>query len=189
MSRQLCFWDNDPTLHNVFFAALPDAPMAALTGRIARGVIRSLGLMAKPIPPERLHVSLSAVGRFSGPCPSSIIDAAMMAADTIAMAPFRVEFDRVASFSGRHGKRALVLTGGDGVAGLVTFQKALSQAMTKGGVGVRQRSHFSPHLTMMYATRDCEFPIEPAGWTVTRFVLVDSLSDQSRHVRLGQWSL
>jgi len=189
MSEQLCFWDNDPTLHNVFFAALPDTTMVASSGRIAGNVIRRLGVTATPIPPERLHISLLFVGGFSGACPSAVIDAAMMAAGTVSTAPFRVEFDRVASFSGGHGKRALVLTGGDGVAGLVTLRTALSQAMMKVGLRPRQRSGISPHLTMMYADRKCEFPIEPTGWTVTRFVLVDSLFGQSRHVHLGQWSL
>lgn len=190
MNQQLRFWDPDPTLHNVFFAALPDAAMAGGAKRISSEVRRRLGLTAMPIPAERLHVSLVPVGGFSGSRPSAVIDAARMAANAVSMAPFRVEFDRVTSFSGGHGKRALVLTGsGDGVAGLVTLQKALSQAMTKAGLSVRPRPSFSPHLTMMYAARDCDFVIEPIGWTVSRFVLIDSLVGQSRHVHLGQWPL
>lgn len=190
MDQQLELLSRDATLHNVFFAAVPDATMSAGAGEIARDVCRRLRLTATPIPPERLHVSLLAVGGFSGSCPPAVIDAAMRAASTVSMAPFRVEFDRVTSFSGGHGKRALVLTGeGDGIAGLVALGRALNQAMMKAGLRLPQQSGSSPHLTMMYESRTCDFAIEPIGWTVSRFVLVDSLIGQSRHVHLGQWSL
>ncbi|MEQ1578070.1 MAG: 2'-5' RNA ligase family protein [Hyphomicrobium sp.] len=133
---------------------------------------------------------LLSVCDFFGRCPPAVIDNAMRAASTVSMAPFKVEFDRVASFSGGHGKRALVLTGGDGLDGLVTLRKALRQAMTKAGSRLQPQSGSSPHLTMMYDDRACDsFPIEPISWTVSRFVLVDSLVGQSRCMHLGQWSL
>lgn len=190
MDRQLEFLSRDVTLHNVFFAVLPDATMAAHTVGIARDLHRRLQLTAAPIPPERLHVSLLSVGGFSGACPPAVIDAAMRAAGAVSIALFRAEFDRVASFSGSHGQRALVLTGvGEGVAGFMRLQEALKRAMMKAGLRLPRQSGSSPHLTMMYEHRICDFPIEPIGWTVSRFVLVDSLVGQSRHVHLGQWFL
>ena len=191
MDQQLELLSRDATQHNVFFAALPDATMSAGTEGIARDVRRRLGLTATPIPPERLHVSLLSVGGFSGSCPPAVIDAAMRAAGTVSMAPFKVGFDRVASFSASHGQRALVLTGdGDGVAGFMRLQEALKHALMKAGLRLPRQSSFSPHLTMMYdENRTCDFAIEPIGWTVSRFVLVDSLVGQSRHVHLGQWFL
>ena len=107
------------------------------------------------------------------------------------MTPFKVEFDRVVSFSGNHGQRALVLTSdGDGVAGFMRLQEALKHALMKAGLRLPQQSSSSPHLTMMYdENRTCDFAIEPIGWTVSRFTLVDSLIGQSRHVHLGQWFL
>ena len=190
MEQQLSFLDRDRTRHNVYLAALPDAPMAACAEEIAGNMRRHFGLTAKPISPERLHVSLLAVGDFSGSCPPSVIDAAMRAAGTVSMAPFRVEFNRFASFSGGLGKRALVLTGGeDGAAGFVTLRQTLSQAMMKAGLRLPRQSGGSPHMTLMYDDRVCDCPIEPIGWTVSRFVLVDSLVSQSRHVHLGQWFL
>ncbi len=191
MDQQLEFLSRDATLHNVFLAALPDATMSVGAGGIARDVRRRLRLTATPIPPERLHVSLLSVGGFSGSCPPAVIDAAMRAAGTVSMAPFRAQFDRVASFSGSHGQRALVLTGdGDGIAGFIRLQEALKHALMKAGLRLPRQSGFSPHLTLMYdENRTCDFPIEPIGWTVSRFVLVDSLVGQSRHVHLGQWFL
>ena len=191
MDQQLELLSRDATQHNVFFAAVPDATMSAGTERIARDVRRRLWLTAAPIPPERLHVSLLSVGGFSGSCPPAVIEAAMRAAGTVSMAPFKVGFDRVASFSASHGQRALVLTGdGDGVAGFMRLQEALKHALMKAGSSLPRQSSLSPHLTMMYdENRACDFSIEPIGWTVSRFVLVDSLVGQSRHVHLGQWFL
>lgn len=190
MAQQLEFLSRDVTKHNVFFAALPDATMNAGVGEIERDMRRRLGLTATPISPERLHVSLLSVGGFDGSCPPAVIDAAMRAAATVSMAPFKVRFDRVASFAGGHKKRALVLTGlGDDVAGFAMLQKMLLEAMMKAGLRLPPQPAFSPHMTMMYEDRVCEFPIEPIEWTVSRFVLVDSLVGQSRHVHLGQWVL
>jgi len=191
MDQQLELLSRDATLHNVFFAALPDATMSAGAGGIARDVRRRLRLAATPIPPERLHVSLLSVGGFSGSCPPAVIEAARRAAGSVSMAPFKVEFDRVASFSGSHGQRALVLTGdGDSVAGVLRLQEGLKHALMKAGLSLPRQSGSSPHLTMMYdENRICDFAIEPIGWTVSRFVLIDSLVGQSRHMHLGQWSL
>ena len=114
----------------------------------------------------------------------------MTAAGTVLLAPFKVTFDRVASFSASRGQRALVLTGGDdGVAGFMRLQQALSHALAKAGLRLPRQSGFSPHMTLMYVDRVCDFPIPPIDWTVDRFVLVDSLFGQSRHVHLGQWGL
>jgi RNA 2',3'-cyclic 3'-phosphodiesterase len=191
MDQQLELLSRDQTLHNVFFAALPDATMSASTEAIVRDARRRLPLTATPIPPARLHVSLLSVGGFSGSYPPAVIDAAMRAAGTVAMAPFKVEFDRVASFSASHGQRAVVLTGdGDGVAGFMRLQEALKHALMTAGLRLPRQSGSLPHLTMMYdENRTCDFAIEPIGWTVNHFVLVDSLVGQSRHVHLGQWSL
>jgi RNA 2',3'-cyclic 3'-phosphodiesterase len=191
MKQQLELLSRDATLHNVFFAALPDATVMASTERIGRDVQQSLGLTATPIPRERLHVSLLFVGGFSGSCPPAVVDAAMRAASNVSMAPFKVGFDRVASFSASHKQRALVLTGdGDSVAGFLRLQAALKHALMKVGLRLPRQSGSSPHLTMMYVeNRTPDFPIEPIGWTVSQFVLVDSLVGQSQHVHLGQWSL
>jgi RNA 2',3'-cyclic 3'-phosphodiesterase len=191
MDQQLELLSRDTTRHNVLLAALPDATMNARAGEIARDVRRRLRLSATPIPPERLHVTLLSVGGFDGSCPPAVIDATMRAAGTVSMAPFKVEFDRVASFSGSHGQRALVLTGdGDGIAGFMRLRDALKHALMNAGLRLPRQSGFSPHLTMMYdENRISEFAVEPIGWTVSRFVLIDSLVGQSRHVHLGQWSL
>jgi 2'-5' RNA ligase len=162
MEQQFSFLRKEPTLHNVFFAALPDPTMVASTRQTAGTVLQSLRTTTTLIPPERLHVSLLPVGAFSGSYPPMIIRAAIMAASTVSVPPFRVEFDRIASFSGGRGKQALVLTGNDdAVAGFVMLQQALSQAMAKMDLRLRQPSGSSPHLTMMYANQRFDRPFSP----------------------------
>jgi RNA 2',3'-cyclic 3'-phosphodiesterase len=186
MDEQIPLWDDGQVLHNVFFAVRPNPETAAAIARLAHGVVRDLRLTAHLLPPERLHVSLYALGVHRRSYPLSVINEARAIASTVSLAPFLVEFDRVKAFAGGNGKRALALTGGEGVIGLNRLQQALSSAMSKAGVPIRQR-RFTPHLTMMYADCACELFIEPMFWTVDEFVLVDSLYGRSKHVLLDRW--
>ena len=110
------------------------------------------------------------------------------AAASLPMIPFTVVFDRVATFCGTSGRRAIVLTGGEGVEGLMRLQHDLNIAMIKAGLGARQAGRFTPHVTMIYAHHVHELSIRPISWTVNEFVLVDSLVGQTRHVLLGRWA-
>jgi 2'-5' RNA ligase len=146
MDKQLELLGRDATRHNVFFAALPDAVMSANAEGTVRDARRCLGLSATPIPPERLHVSLISVGDFSGSCPHAVIDEATRAAGIVSMAPFKVEFDRVASFPGSHGQRALVLIGDvDGVADFMRLQGVLKHALMKASLRLPRQK--APCLT------------------------------------------
>lgn len=189
MSAQFELLDRVPIQHNVFFASQPAAAASVRIVRLAQDVVGHRCLGARLLPPERLHVSVLAIGGFVDPLPSALIDEVKAIAGTVPMAPFDVVFDRVASFNGGHGKSALVLTGHEGVAGLVVLQEALILALSKAGVRVRPTKPFKPHVTMAYADRTSEFSIEPISWTVNEFVLVDSLVGLSRHILLGRWAL
>jgi 2'-5' RNA ligase len=185
MSMQLQLFDDTSTLHNVFFALQPTMAAGERVTVLAQERVGHRRLGVRLLPLERLHVSLLAVGGFAGPLPSLIIDEAKTAAGTVSMAPFEVVFDRVASFGGG----ALVLMGGEGVTGVVRLQQALSLALSQAGVGARPRKPFTPHVTIAYADRMSEFSIEPISWTVSEFVLVDSLVGQSKHIPLSRFPL
>lgn len=90
MDQQLELLSTDRTRHNVYLAALPDAPMAACAEEIAGNMRRRFGLTARPISPEHFHVSLLAIGDFSGSCPPAAIDAASGAGGTVSMAPLKM---------------------------------------------------------------------------------------------------
>lgn len=185
MSLQLRFFEGPGTRHNVFFAVQPAAAVGLHIAGRAREYVGRLRSGVRFLRPEQLHMSLLPVGAFDGALPSHIVDEAKAMAGTVSMAPFEVVFDRVASFGGG----ALVLTGGAGIAGIVRLREALILALSKGGVSARPSKSFTPHLTMAYADRRCEFSIEPMCWPVSEFVLVDSLVGQSRHIVLGRWPL
>ena len=89
MGEQFRFWDDAPTQHNVVFAARPDATATARIARLAWEFVVSPGRG-----PEHVHVSLFAVGGFSGACPSFVINEAKAIASTVSMGPFQVAFDR-----------------------------------------------------------------------------------------------
>lgn len=146
-------------------------------------------MAATALPPERLHVSLFEVGQFAGQLPPTTIENAQAGAGTISIAPFTVVFDRVATFGGGRGKRALVLVGADGATGLFRLQEAVCIAMMKAGVKAAQSSKFTPHMTIMYADQKCDMPVAPISWTIDALFLIDSLVGQSTHQLLGQWAL
>ena len=189
MKGQLRLWDEEPVLHNVFFAVRPSAVVAEQITCFAQDIVRDRRLAARPLPAERLHISLVAVGSFSGACPPTVIDTARAIANGVSMAPFKVAFDRVAAFAGGKGKQALVLAGNEGVTGLVLLQEALNRAMTTAGLEHRHARQFTPHITMMYADGTADFPIEPLTWTVNEFVLIDSLWGKSTHITLDRFPL
>jgi len=186
MSEQLRLWAEAPTQHNVFFAARPDSKAVESAVRVRQSLLlQHRRFAAKSIPSERLHVSL--LGGFVDPLPPAIMSAAMTAAGTVSMPPFKVMFNRISSFNGGSGQLALVLTGDEGIVGFRKLQEALSLALARAGLSRRRKTLPTPHMTIAYSDRSCELSIEPICWTVNEFVLIDSLVGQSRHLLLGRW--
>lgn len=188
MGDQFQLWDDKPVLHNLFLAIRPTTEATTQIAHVAREHVKGSGLSGKLVLPEHFHVSLLSVGSFADRCPPSVMSAVRDAAASLPMIPFTVSFDRIATFGGTSGRRAIVLTGGEGVEGLVRFQHDLNIAMIKAGLGPRQAGRFTPHVTMMYGDHVHEFSIQPISWTVNALVLVDSLVGQTRHVLLGRWA-
>jgi len=52
------------------------------------------------------------------------------------------------------------------------------------------KSSFNPHMTLLYDSCALQArTIDPVRWTMTEFVLVDSLRGRTRHVPLARWQL
>jgi 2'-5' RNA ligase len=178
-----------PLIDQIFFAIRPDEEPAARIAEIVRRLCREHGLSGKPLPPERLHVTLRGLGGYDGTS-QEVVSAAKDAAAAIAMPPFNVAFNSVMSFGGGLRKRPLVLCGDDGVAGLLELQRALGVAMTKVGLGRFASSQYTPHMTLLYDERSvAKQAIETFVWPVREFVLVHSLVGQARHEVLARWPL
>ena len=173
----------------LFLGVFPDLDAAERAASLSRSLRKELNLRGRPLPPERLHITLHHIDDYAG-LPQWVVAAICDAAGTVGMGPFEVEFDRVASFSGRPGNRPLVLRGGDGLAELMKFQRGLGTAITRARVGRPVASQFTPHVTLLYDDIQVEErAVEPIRWTVSEFILVHSLLGQRRHVPLARWSL
>jgi len=172
--------------HKIFFAVRPNAEAAQDAYQLARA---RRGLGGYLVPPERLHVSLNHVG--SGPeVPTRRVERALEAAAAVAVRPFLLAFNRLATFGGKPGDRAVVLWGDDGVAGAFGLHDALHRALTANGAVRSAAPPFEPHLTLLRKERDVppEF-IAPVRWWVREFVLLDSIHGEGRHEVLGRWTL
>jgi RNA 2',3'-cyclic 3'-phosphodiesterase len=167
----------------LFLAALPDAGTAERIHRLASVLKRAHQFDGRLIPPERLHISLF----FLGGLPQRTIQAACEAAAAVRAERFEVSFDRTASFRGRSGNCPFVLIGDDGLDRLRSFRRMLGAALTRRALRRVANTHFTPHVTLLYGAHCVEeHPIEPIFWTVTEFVLIQSMKG---HDYVARWPL
>ncbi|MEC5386511.1 2'-5' RNA ligase family protein [Uliginosibacterium sp. H3] len=189
MSAQLSLGGFEPAVFtdSFFFALQPNAETASRIAELTRRLRAERGIKGIPIPAERLHVTLTFLGAFSG-VPQSVVSSAVTTGDALKAAPFEVRFDRVQKFG--HDKRALVLRSSEDLAALNDFQSDLVRAMRLKGLKPAGPAGFTPHLTLLYEDAVMlDESIEPVIWTAREFVLVRSLIGQSRYEVLGRWPL
>src|ERR1019366_8338904 len=122
----------EPT-DRLFFAIFPDEGAATRIAQLAQRLRNEHGLTGQAPATERFHVTLHHLGDYCG-LPPGLVATASEAAATVAMPPFEITLDRVASFR-RPRNLPFVLRGGNGVAALAEFQQALGTAMKKVGLG------------------------------------------------------
>ncbi len=138
-------------------------------------------------------MTLFHIDDFVDQIPSGLVPAVRAAADSLRCAPFTVRFDRVLC-TPKH----VLLFPTEGLAALQAFRAELGRALiaaglprlisTKGRRGLDRP--FNPHVTLSYNPSTApEMRVDPVGWTVRGFHLVESLLGQHRHVRLGSWPL
>jgi 2'-5' RNA ligase len=159
----------------LFFAVRPDLETATKIAERTERWRADHGLRGRPLKPEHLHVSLIHVCDDVVPPPAELIDALAERAAAVTMPAFRVEFDRVMSFSGG----AFVLGGDDRLIGLHILQQRLSDALDARPGPARR---FEPHVTLLRdKQRIAERPIEPISWTAREIVLVHSVLGKTIH--------
>jgi RNA 2',3'-cyclic 3'-phosphodiesterase len=192
-TKQLSFPGFEASLlptDRLFLAIFPDAQAAGGAAGLARRLSEQHGLTGRPLLTERFHITLHHLGDYRGGVPQDIVAAASAASKAVAFRPFDIVFDRAGSFSGRSGSRPLVLRGGDGLAALMAFRRALGAELTKTRLLRKADGPFTPHVTLLYDPRVvAEQVIDPIAWKVTEFVLVHSLLGQTRHIPLARWGL
>jgi 2'-5' RNA ligase len=175
----------------LFFGLLWQASSAIEIAKAADGLRHMHGLAGRLIEPERLHVSLHAVGRYDG-LPHVIVERACEAGAMVSTStsPFALVFDRAVSFDNRRRQRPLVLRPGYDLVRLSALHDVLGRAMKRARIGRHVVSHFTPHMTLLYDGQTVqERPIAPIRMDVHEFVLVHSLVGQSRYIALARWPL
>lgn len=166
--------------HRYFFAVLPDAVTARRIHAFAEGQLGARGLLRS----ERLHVTLGLTADFEAHFPA-LIEALRRAGDRVEAAPFDLALDQLSG-----GRRTVALRPARSVAPLKALQGAIAQAMAQEGVPMRGDWQFNPHMTLAYRQGEpVTRPVEPFGWPVREFVLIESLVGLARHDVLGRWAL
>ncbi|MET0274059.1 MAG: 2'-5' RNA ligase family protein [Phenylobacterium sp.] len=167
--------------HRVYFALQPDPAAARAAFALAQAVRREHGLTAPVMPVARMHVSLL---RLADDHTGQTIDKAREAVARIAQPPFRIAFNRLASFGGD----ALVLYGDEGVIGAELLHAAIHAALKAPGIAHGRPRAIAPHMTLMrQAPVLPEAHVAPVSWVAREFVLVHSTD--GRHDVLGRWPL
>jgi 2'-5' RNA ligase len=173
----------------LFFAVFPDPHTAARIAQLAQRLRSEHALKGTPLATGRFHVTLLYLGSYAG-LPQDIVAKASAAAQTVTMPQFDVAFDRAASFSRKRRDSPFVLLGEDGVAALTAFQQALGVALEHAGFEGIIKSHYTPHLTLLYGDHGVASQVvETVRWSVSEFVLVHSLLGQTQYLQLARWPL
>lgn len=171
---------------SLYFSLYPASEIAIEANRLARELRGRHGLVGRPVPPERLHISLNGLGAFPAPCVRTV-ERALQAVREVNMRPFRIALDRAESWGRGSGKRPLVLTGDEGVEGVSILHGRIHAALADTGLVGRRERPIVPHMTLL---RDPQaIPsrcIRPLVWTAGAFALVYSLKDEGRHQVLGR---
>lgn len=167
----------DARTNNLFFALKPPACMAAeIYGSIAAQPW-AFPSDLKPLPAERLHISLAFVGSHPDPAPA-LVARLEDQVEGIAFPAIDIAFERVASFGGN----AVVLFGGGCASRIGELRRELLRRLS-----LTAKAAFEPHMTLFYSPiRVADYPIKPAGWTATEVVLIHS---NRGHRTLARWPL
>ena len=171
--------------HRLFFGIWPEVDAVDRLERLMARLRHDKIMPGRPVDADRLHVTLHHLGDFGDQMPARLVPTASLAAATIGTQPFTVTFDRVGGTRGQ-----FLLRASDGSAALVAFRQTLSAALVKAGLGSRVEANFTPHVTLSYDFSDApEQLVDPISWTVSQFVLVESLLGKHQHVERGRWPI
>jgi 2'-5' RNA ligase len=179
----------NPELDLLFFALRVGVENAARVVQLCDRLCRQNGLRRRRIAADLLHVTLHGIGAYDG-LPNFVVERAREAGAAVSTSSFPLMFDLAVSFNNGRGKRPFVLCPSHDLEGLFRLHLVLGEAMKRARIGRHLRSHFTPHMTLLYDTRTVpELPIEPIFIHVRDFVLVHSIIGQHKHIELARWPL
>lgn len=178
--------------HTLYYFIYPPSRVATVVAGLWHdSPLRQLA-RSKPMPAERLHMTLQQLGSFSGPIPPEVLDLALTVGRRMMEEPFDLSLDLLRSRSAKDVRGTVELTGqGPAVAKLRRFHRRLAIELEDAGFPVaRIRKSLVPHVTLDYEHTPVPLQaIAPIAWRVSEFFLVDSLRGQGRHEVLASWPL
>ncbi|AIY39189.1 Putative ligase protein [Collimonas arenae] len=176
----------------IFFAIVPDTAVAARVEKLAENLRQQHDLHGSLIDVEHLHITVLFVGNYVG-YPQDTVNAASWAASHVIQAPFRVQLNHVLTFANKSGvvrRYPTVLCGDEGVLGVETLHRNLSDALHRCGF-MRRPSTMTPHMTLLYdREKIVAQAVPPIEFDVGEFVLLNRHIGQRRqYTVLGRWPL
>ena len=138
MNEQLSFFETPRPSgpdYNLILAIFPDDYTAQQISELGNSLLKIHGLRGKLRPITHLHVSLP-IPRLVMHPPETAIERLSHACKAVAtiMSPFEIKFDRVMSFRGKVGNRAIVLVNNNhGSTGIVSLHRLLCAEFAKLG--------------------------------------------------------
>ncbi|WP_275787915.1 2'-5' RNA ligase family protein [Pararhizobium gei] len=178
---------DDVRKNNLFLGIVPDRDVALRAVDIARDVSERHGLSRHIRPPDVMHVSLNAIGKYVA-FPEDAVFAVSAAMAAVKAAPFEVNFDRVVHFT---GSRAVVLCNPIRSEEMMDLHVQLAKEMWAAGLTFTFNRNFMPHMTLFYSDGALaeHMLAEPLCWVVREFVLIRSFIGESEYEYLGRWPL
>lgn len=177
----------------LFLGMWPDESARAKLTNLMQRLRDDRIVPGRSVAPDRLHVTLLHLDDFTDQIPLSLLPAVQAAVASLQLKPFNVTFDRVCC-TPKH----VLLFPSDSLASLQAFREQLRSALFSMGLSMMISNKarqaiarpFSPHVTLSYNPGDApETRVEPIGWIVREFHLVESLLGKHQHIRLITWPL
>jgi 2'-5' RNA ligase len=165
-----------PAKHNFFLMAKPPEEV--------RDQISALLRTSRSRPYDLLHMTLQpvALGWLPTPRMEDMRNAIPKLCEAIDAFSIEVTLNRIFESSS-----AVTLRGT--VHGASDFHAAICAGLRRDSMPLIDY-RFAPHVTLSYKPDGLghEF-IEPIHWTVTEFLLIESVVGETRHIELGRWPL
>jgi 2'-5' RNA ligase len=170
-------------IHNYYLAALPDPATAAQMEQAWRQQGSGEKFRA-----QSLHMTLLEFRN-----PEIILEGLPRMERVIAglgLTGFNITLDRLMTFGGRPGSKALVLTRQGQNPSVAMLAKQLQTALKRSGLQP-ESGGIAPHVTLAYGPGFAEARMldTPILWQIDRLTLVDSVFGQGRMVSLAEWPL
>jgi RNA 2',3'-cyclic 3'-phosphodiesterase len=177
---------------DLYFMLYPPAPIAQEAFRLLDTIDGSRRGVSAPMPPDRMHITLQALGRYVHRVPVLVLQMARTAGGMLDPVPFQVSLDLVQSRGPERALGTVELAGrGPGAQPLRQFRRHLLEALQHAGFPQdMMRRGFSPHITLDYKhVPVARSAVAPLAWRVTEFCLVASHFGAGRHELLARWPL